>query len=116
MELISHLITADVMARKYHWATKLFSAHMALGEFYDSITELTDSFVEKYQGCYGLIETFECLKSDEKNPIIYFEGCVKEIELKRYEWVDEKNTALHNIIDEIVGEYYELIYKLKFLR
>jgi hypothetical protein len=38
-----------------------------------------------------------------------------EIEDARYDVCDKNETALQNIIDEIVGLYLSTLYKLKFL-
>lgn len=38
-----------------HWNTTSYAEHKALNDFYDKILDLTDSFVETYQGKYGRI-------------------------------------------------------------
>ena len=38
----------DIQA--YHWGTKSYAEHEALGEFYTKFNELNDRFVETYQG------------------------------------------------------------------
>jgi hypothetical protein len=43
------------------------------------------------------------------------ENQLEEIEACRYDVVSDKDTALQNIIDEIVGLYLSTLYKLKFL-
>jgi hypothetical protein len=45
----------------------------------------------------------------------FLESQLEEIEGCRYEVADEKDTAIQNIIDEIVGLYLTTLYKLKFL-
>jgi hypothetical protein len=51
----------------------------------------------------------------EKNEIQYFEdlGMTMKDSHKIFE---DKDTHLHNILDEIVGEIYSLLYKLKYLK
>ena len=41
----------DVQA--YHWQTKSYAEHEALGEYYNKFNELNDRFVETYQGKTG---------------------------------------------------------------
>ena len=36
--------------QSYHWQTKSYAEHEALGEFYTKFNELNDRFVETYQG------------------------------------------------------------------
>jgi hypothetical protein len=45
----------------------------------------------------------------------FLEDSLKEIEDMRYKVCDKSDTALQNIIDEIVGLYLTTLYKLKFL-
>ena len=42
----------------FHWSTDSFSKHMALGEYYDNIVDLTDAYVEAYMGAYDKITDF----------------------------------------------------------
>jgi hypothetical protein len=49
------------------------------------------------------------------NIVEFLQDQVDEIEKVRYEVVDKTETALQNIIDEIVGLYLSTLYKLKFL-
>lgn len=41
-------------ARIYHWQTKSYAEHIALGEFYDKFGEQVDGFVEAYFGRNGV--------------------------------------------------------------
>ena len=49
------------------------------------------------------------------NIIEFLEDSLADIEKMRYEVVEKTDTALQNIIDEIVGLYLSTLYKLKFL-
>ena len=40
---------------------------------------------------------------------------LEKINVGRYEFCDREETAIQNIIDEIVGQYLSTLYKLKFL-
>lgn len=113
-KLIALLLLSRDTAHRQHWATLSFSEHKTLNEFYDSILELTDSLMEKYQGRYGRVEvpTLEEKDTYSKDPIIVLKKHLDWIEKTRYEVVPEKDTALQNIIDEIVGQYLETLYLL----
>ena len=116
-KLISTLVLARDVAHREHWRTKSFSQHSALEGFYDSILDLTDSFVEKYQGRNGVINNIAIRNSAVAAPILpLLKGMLDEVEEYRYECVPEKDTALQNIIDEIVSEFLEVIYKLENLK
>jgi hypothetical protein len=49
------------------------------------------------------------------NVVEFLQDQADEIEKVRYDVVDKECTPLQNIIDEIVGQYYSTLYKLKFL-
>ena len=49
------------------------------------------------------------------NIIEFLEDSLKDVEDMRYKVCDKSDTALQNIIDEIVGQYLSSLYKLKFL-
>lgn len=104
------------VAHSVHLNTRSFSKHMALNTFYDEIVELADKFAEAYQGRHGLIGAIS-LQSTKKpgNILEFLQDQLEEIEDMRYKVVDKTDTALQNIIDEIVGLYLSTLYKLKYL-
>jgi hypothetical protein len=112
--LISKLFEARDFAHGAHLRTNSYAQHKALNSFYDDLLDLTDTFVETYQGQYGIIKfSFEAPKIGD--PIPYFEDAAK-IFIEAHSAIDKKDTHLHNVLDEIVGATYGLLYKLKFLR
>lgn len=115
-DFVGMLFLARDVAHSVHLNTRSFSKHSALNTFYDEIVDLADKFSEAYQGKYGLIGPISLLSAKKTGNIIEFlEDQIDEIEKVRYDVVDKECTALHNIIDEIVGLYYSTLYKLKFL-
>lgn len=114
-KLIALLLLSRDYAHKAHWNTTSYSTHKTLNEFYDSILNLTDSLMEKYQGRTG--KRFEIPTLDEKetytaDPVDVLSKHLGWIEDARYKVVPEKDTAMQNIIDEIVGQYVETLYLL----
>lgn len=104
------------VAHSVHLNTRSFAKHMALNTFYDEVIELADKFAEAYQGRHGLIGPISIPASKKTANIIEFlQGQLDEIEKGRYDVCERSDTALQNIIDEIVGLYLSTIYKLKFL-
>jgi hypothetical protein len=99
-----------------HWQTKSYARHIAFGETYDSLQDLTDKFIEVSMGKYGkfkLSDEDKCLNL--KN--------ISEIDIKAYlneikskligltQELGEKDTDLANIKDEMLAD----INKLSFL-
>lgn len=115
-EFVGCLFLARDVAHSVHLNTRSFAKHSALNSFYDGIIDLADKFAEAYQGRHGLIGPIALHSARKTSNIIEFlEDSLKEIETERYEICDKSDTALQNIIDEIVGLYLTTLYKLKFL-
>ena len=115
-QLITRVFNARNLAHIEHWKTKSYAQHKALNEFYDEIIDLADSFAEAYQGKYGLMGPIPVAAVKKSTNVVDFlQEQVDEIEKDRYTIIKESDTALQNIVDEIVGLYFSTLYKLKFL-
>lgn len=115
-DFVGMLFLARDVAHSVHLNTRSFSKHMALNTFYDEIVDLADKFAEAYQGKHGLIGPISLMNARKTSNITEFlQDQVDEIEKVRYEVCDKTETALQNIIDEIVGLYLSTLYKLRFL-
>ena len=115
-QFMGHLFLARDVAHSVHLNTRSFAKHSALNEFYDEIIELADKYAEAYQGRKGLIGPSALMSARKTGNIVEFlEDSLEQVEDMRYKMVDKTDTALQNIIDEIVGLYLSTLYKLKFL-
>ena len=115
-DFLGTLFLARDVAHSVHLNTRSFAKHSALNSFYDDIVDLADKFAEAYQGRHGLIGPISLMSAKKTSNIIEFlEDSLADIEKLRYEVVEKTDTALQNIIDEIVGLYLSTLYKLKFL-
>lgn len=112
--LIEKFFEVRDFAHGVHLKTNSYAQHKALNKFYDELLNLADNFVETYQGQYGIIKfNFNGVKISD--PIPYFEDAAK-LFTEGHNAIDKKDTHLHNILDEIVGSVYNLLYKLKYLK
>jgi DNA-binding ferritin-like protein len=117
-ELASLLLQSRTQAHAYHWAVKgigSHSAHLALGDYYDSIGELIDGLVEAYQGKEGLIQVSGIgtldKNSDIKNIIKYFDTlCGMIAKLRKNPKLQD--SWIQNDIDTVVSLLYKTKYKL----
>lgn len=115
-EFVGMLFLARDVTHSVHLNTRSYAKHKALGKFYETVIELADSFAEAYQGKHGLIGPISLLNAKKTGNILEFlQDQVESIEKARYEMCDKDETALQNIIDEIVGLYLSTLYKLRFL-
>ena len=113
--LVAKLFEARQVAHNVHLQTKSYSEHKALNSFYDDILDLTDTFVEAYQGQYGILTGYESLIQIEPvNEIInYLEDCAKIFAAGRDAL---KDSHLKNIMEEVISLTYGTLYKLKNLK
>lgn len=117
MKIVVPLVQFQQQLRIFHWQTESYAQHKALGKAYEALDELIDSFVETFMGKYGRLKSTEgnytiTLTNLEGNDI------VKTIDeflayLETYETeLEENDTDLFNIRDEIKGECNTLKYLL----
>lgn len=115
-DFIGYLFLARDVAHSVHLNTRSYAKHVALQAFYDEIVDLADGLAEAYQGRHGLIGPITLHSAKKTGNIIEFlDDQLKEIETCRYEVCDKSDTAIQNLIDEIVALYLSTLYKLRFL-
>jgi DUF1680 family protein len=115
-EFLGLLFLARDVAHSVHLNTRSYSKHVALNIFYERIVGAADDFAEAYQGRYGLIGPITLHSAKKTNNIIEFlQDSLAEIEAARYDLCDKTDTALQQLIDNIVEVYLRTLYKLKFL-
>ena len=115
-DFLGLLFLARDVAHSVHLNTRSYSKHKALNIFYERIVGAADDFAEAYQGRYGLIGPIT-LNSAKKTPNIieFLQGSLAEIEGARYDLCDKTDSALQQLIDNIVEIYLRTLYKLRFL-
>lgn len=111
-ELAALLFHSREFAHRAHLSTTSHSAHLALGEFYEDLTELTDDLVETYQGRYGIIQIPFCDPGTDTDPVTVLRSHLAIIESVRLGAVPVSDSPIQNKIDEICGRYLRTIYKL----
>jgi hypothetical protein len=116
-KFVSTLFHARDQAHVFHLQTTSFAAHKALNEFYDGIVDLVDSYVETFQGRYGILTGYppmgRFLEGDGE-VLKYFTALQKFVDTTRSTLPE--NSDLNNIVDEISALVSSTIYKLKFLK
>ena len=108
--IIAQLFAIRDTAHLLHLKTKSFAKHIALGDFYEGILDLTDSISEIYQGKYGIINvaptTLGTLFQDEVGFIQYVAS-----------WAESSRVAFNPADTNILNEWdnvLSLIYKTKY--
>ena len=115
--LVAKLFEARQVSHNVHLQTKSYSEHKALNEFYDEILEFTDLLVESYQGQHGILTGYEKLIQIEPvtDIVEYLEDCIQMFLISKKS-IDEKDSHIKNIMEEIIALTYKTLYKLKNLK
>lgn len=116
-EFIVRCFNARTAAHILHLKSRSYAQHVALQEFYDGLIPLVDKFAEAYQGDYGLIDSYPALQlripADGLNLLDDLDGWMEQ---NMDKIIDEDETCLKNIIDEIGALIKQTAYKLRFLK
>lgn len=120
--IIHVLMEMNMQVRVFHWQTRSYAAHQALGGLYDFLSTFTDTFTETLMGQHGergLIKmsstTYEINNiEDNKDILMYLSNCeqffMQDIKLILNPNHTE-NDDLYNMIQELTSE----IKKTKYL-
>lgn len=112
--LVQKLFESRQVAHNCHLQTNSYAEHKALQGYYENILEFIDTFVECYQGQYGILKDYEKIDvTIVKDIATYLEDCVKIFILGRD---SIKDSHLKNIMDEIITLSYQTLYKIKYLK
>ena len=97
----------------FHWATKSYSCHVALGELYDTVSELHDKLIECYLGSLKksvpLFEVSTSAISDVSNIVEFLK--IHTVNFRKIR-VEIKSSELQNIVDEIISQIDKTCYLL----
>ena len=107
-QFFGNLMAIRQNAHILHLGSKSYAEHKALGGFYEDLIELADTLIETYQGQYGLV-TIEQTVNKEKEALSFLSKAADEF-LQAHEIFNEKDTHLHNILDEIVALTFQTHY------
>lgn len=114
---INFLLGLSAQLRVLHWQTKGYSRHQAFGNTYDTLSDLTDLFVEAAMGKYGRFKldnetnTITLVNLSELKPEEMV-NTVKNALIQYSEQFDSSDTDILNIRDEMLGLFNKLSYLL----
>ena len=112
MCLLNSVTTAHIM----HLQTPSYAEHMALGAFYEEMGDLVDSFVESYQGKYGILQNYpKTYEFPIEEPVTYMKMLAAELEQYRRQPGFPQDTELQNELDNVANLINGTLYKLRFL-
>jgi hypothetical protein len=115
-KFISVLLSSREQAHIFHLQSPSYAAHKALQKYYEDIVDLIDTYVESYQGRYGILKGYMPANTilEDNSTVSYFMGLQKFVDEARGQL--PQDGELNNTVDEISALISSIIYKLKFLK
>jgi DNA-binding ferritin-like protein len=113
---VNFFIGLQTQLKINHWQTKGLGRHLAFGDTYNSLQDLIDTYVEEAMGKYGRFvlndetKTIQLVNLSEID-LKSFINTIREALTQFTEELEETDTNLLNIRDEMLG----LINKLSYL-
>ena len=100
----------------FHWQTKIYAKHIALGDLFGDITDLVDEFTETAMGKYGRVDveglSYDFVNISDKNVITAIDDMIEKA-INLTDVVDaRKDTDLLNLRDELMGKCNRTKYLL----
>lgn len=100
----------------FHWQTKIYAKHKALGKLFDGIIELADEFTETAMGKYGRIDvaglSYDFVNISDANVITAIDDMIEKA-INLTDVLDaRKDTDLLNLRDELMGKCNRTKYLL----
>lgn len=112
-EFLGTLLQSVTDAHTMHLATKKFSTHKALNDYYDDAPDAVDELIEAMQGIDGEIE-LKSLTIPTDDPIKYFEELRELAVSGKSEFIDDDEIA--SDCDNVISLIDQTLYKLKELK
>jgi DNA-binding ferritin-like protein len=100
----------------FHWQTKIYAKHTALGELYSDVTELVDEFAETAMGKYGRVDvaglSYDFVNISDANVLTAIDDMIEKA-INLTDVLDaRKDTDLLNLRDELMGKCNKTKYLL----
>jgi DNA-binding ferritin-like protein len=100
----------------FHWQTKIYAKHIALGDLYGDVTELVDEFAETAMGKYGRIDvsglSYDFVNISDANVITAIDDMIEKA-INLTDVLDsKKDTDLLNLRDELMAKCNKTKYLL----
>lgn len=102
----------------WHWQTKKYSQHVALGDFYEAVSDSVDAIAEQYMGCGNVLKVSEscALVNYDKKVVLQtlkeYKEIIVPVESAIMATSDNKYHGVADTIIDIVKEIDKLSYLL----
>lgn len=113
-DFIAQSLAVRTAAHMRHLAAPTYAQHVALGDFYEVLSDLIDAYAEIYQGTEGQIKSYPNALPPRTEPVKLLGDYLELVLAEQTD--DHDGEALKNVLAEIEALTARSLYKLKFLR
>ena len=113
-DFIGRLLMSAPILRMLHLQTDSYAKHKALNKLYDSLPDDVDLVVEEFQGCYGIVPSYNTYVTYTANPVAFVEDLLNFTKKNRD--CMGPSSSINSGIDTIVASIASCLYKLKNLK
>ena len=111
-EIILTLMEAADQLRIFHWQTKCYAEHVALGDLYNAVSDASDDFAEALIGAEDgnrptLKDTIQIIDYVKDGPAHYIKAFAQELES-----LTTQPTDVLNIRDDLLAKCHKTLYLL----
>ena len=115
--IVTNLLTLHNQLKIHHWQTKSYAEHKALDKAYGAFSDLIDQFIETLMGKYGRVKSesgfkIELVNYEDLNTVDFVDKYIEYLIKEVPKGLEETDTDLLNIRDEMLGELNKLKYLL----
>ena len=117
-EVIAKVLSMSVTSHYWHWQTKSYAEHKALGDFYEKMTEQADLLAEQFMGAGGEFQiavNTEMMPYSKDKVVEELEDFKKSIVEVETELMKDENGPMHGVADtmiDVIKEVDTLLYLL----
>ena len=113
-KIVLYFLELQINIKLYHWTTNSYANHKTTNKLFEKLSDLIDSFVEKYMGAFSRpvmkIGSNVPIQNMTKTKYIKLLKQAQDYLRGDLEKVIAKNTELLNIRDEMLGEIDQALY------
>jgi len=113
-KIVLYFFELQMNVKMYHWTTTQYSNHKTTNKLLEKLSDLIDSFVEKYMGAFSRpvmkVGSNVPIQNMTKTKYVKLLKQAQDYLRGDLEKVISKNTELLNIRDEMLGEIDQSLY------
>lgn len=108
------LLMSAPIVHMLHLQTDSYAKHKALNKLYDTLPDDVDAVLEEFQGCHGIIGSYNTYVGYTANPVMFVEELLNFV-MKNRDCMGP-DSGIQAGIDTIVTSIRSCLYKLKNLK